>query len=509
MKRKIKFLVCPLTVIAMSLFVIVGCSDYNPDPINPSILTTHAVTYITATSAVCGGNIIYDGGNEITARGVVWSTEAHPTLENHSGLTLDGTGSGIFQSKLTDLSGSTLYFVRAYATNSAGTSYGKVVTFTTTPASYMLTLEVNPEESGSATGAGEYQEGDELFIRATANEGWEFVNWTDADGVVKETPSFFYTMPADHISFTANFEMVDYTLTLFANPDEGGYVNGSGEYNYGEEILIEAVANIGVEFINWTGDTEHVDNPNSANAIVTMPSDNISLIANFFLGTVTDIDGNVYQTVIIGNQEWMAENLRVTKYNNGDDIPTDLSNWEWRNTTNGAYAIYPHGSIDGLNSNEDVLEAYGALYNWFAVDDSRGLCPSGWHAPSEAELIQLENYLVYQGYPDEQDNPSGAGNALKSCRQINSPLGGDCDTSEHPRWNSDGTHHGFDEFGFSALPSGSRAPNGSFDALGVKSLFWSSSAHVFRIMSNQSGAFHWGGSSLTMGMSVRCVKDIE
>ncbi len=91
--------------------------------------------------------------------------------------------------------------------------------------------------------------------------------------------------------------------------------------------------------------------------------------------TVTDIDGNEYKTVIIGDQEWMSENLRVTRYNNQDDIPTGLNNTDWGNTTEGAYAIYDHDhwNAEGINSSEEMVEAYGKLYNWYAVNDSRGL----------------------------------------------------------------------------------------------------------------------------------------
>ncbi len=115
----------------MSLFFIAGCSDDDTDPVSPPTITTLDVTDISETSAKSGGNITDDGGGEITARGVVWSTEVNPTLENHSGVTVDGSGTGMFQSNLTGLSAATTYFVRAYATNSAGTSYGNDVMFET------------------------------------------------------------------------------------------------------------------------------------------------------------------------------------------------------------------------------------------------------------------------------------------------------------------------------------------------------------------------------------------
>ncbi len=223
---------------------------------------------------------------------------------------------------------------------------------------------------------------------------------------------------------------------------------------------------------------------------------------------VTDIDGNEYTTVIIGDQEWMAENLRVTKYNNGDAIPTGLSNSDWSNTTQGAYAIY--------NNNDNMLEAYGKLYNWYAVDDSRGLCPEGWSVPSDADWTQLVDFVADQGYPNEWDNPNGAGNALKSCRQVGSPLGGDCDTSDHPRWHSDGTHYGFDEFGFSALPGGDRNANGNYYGIGDDGIWWSSSENLatgawfrsmFRGAGNVGGYDHLGGKR--GGFGVRCFRDID
>lgn len=100
---------------------------------------------------------------------------------------------------------------------------------------------------------------------------------------------------------------------------------------------------------------------------------------------VVDIDGNVYSTVIIGDQEWFAKNLRTSKYNDGNVIPTGHSDSEWSNLSTGAYAIYPHSQIDGLSSDLDVLEAYGGLYNWYAVETGK-LCPDAhprWDSPND------------------------------------------------------------------------------------------------------------------------------
>ena len=231
---------------------------------------------------------------------------------------------------------------------------------------------------------------------------------------------------------------------------------------------------------------------------------------------VLDIDGNEYKTVKIGDQIWMAENLRVSRYNNGDDIPTDLSDDNWENTTEGAYAIFDHNheNADGIDSPEEMVTAYEKLYNWYAVDDERGLCPEGWSVPSDDDWTQLVDYVVDQKYPNESDNPDGAGNALKSCRQVDSPEGDDCNTPEHPRWDSDDTHHGFDEFGFSALPGGVRNTAGSFYSLGASGFWWSSTEYSssfawYRLVYRSYGNVRRYYGDKAYGFSLRCVRVID
>jgi uncharacterized protein (TIGR02145 family) len=228
--------------------------------------------------------------------------------------------------------------------------------------------------------------------------------------------------------------------------------------------------------------------------------------------TVTDIDGNVYDIVQIGDQWWMAENLRTTRYRDGRSIPTGLSDTDWQNTTFGAYAIYPHTDVDGINSDAEMVDAYGKLYNWYAVVDSRGLCPTGWHVPSDSEWNALVDYVVAQAYPNQWDNPNGAGNALKSRRQVDSPLGAPWATSEHPRWNSDDTHYGLDVYGFSGLPGGGRFNNRYYYYIGMYGIWWSSAEfHTdyawFRYLNYFSGYVDWGSSYKRGGLSVRCLRD--
>lgn len=104
-------------------------------------------------------------------------------------------------------------------------------------------------------------------------------------------------------------------------------------------------------------------------------------------GILTDQDGNIYKTVKIGTQTWMAENLRTTKYRNGDEIQKVVNDSEWAYLSSGAFCNY--------NNTEDynTIATYGRLYNWFVIDDSRNVAPNGWHVPSDAEWTTLINFL--------------------------------------------------------------------------------------------------------------------
>jgi len=209
----------------------------------------------------------------------------------------------------------------------------------------------------------------------------------------------------------------------------------------------------------------------------TVPTASGVLSYTFF--ACTDFDYNHYSTVQIGTQVWMAENLKVSKYRNGDTILTGLSNSEWETATTGAYAIYNNDSANNLT--------HGKLYNWYAVAELRGLCPTGWHVPSAAEWTSLENFL---------GGPSVAGGKMKAVSSL---------------WNSPNTG-ATNESGFSGLPGGHRNLNGNYNHIGNYGNWWSStelSPEVAegRVLLHDYGWSQWDSGYVRHGFSVRCLKD--
>ena len=203
---------------------------------------------------------------------------------------------------------------------------------------------------------------------------------------------------------------------------------------------------------------------------------------------VTDIDGNVYEIVTIGNQVWMAENLKVTKYRDGDAIPNVTNDAEWSNLSTGAYCSY-----DNADSN---ITTYGLLYNWFTVNDNRNLAPAGWHIPTDEEWKQLEMYLgMSQTEVDNTGhNRTRVGHMLKSTNGWN--------------YNENGTNSS----GFTALPGGYRLLDGSFITIGNRAYFWSSTEAVgtyawCRDLSVYHSTVGYIRANWLNGLSVRCIKD--
>jgi uncharacterized protein (TIGR02145 family) len=205
----------------------------------------------------------------------------------------------------------------------------------------------------------------------------------------------------------------------------------------------------------------------------------VSLSNRAITGIVMDTSGNNYYTIQIGTQVWMAANLKTTKYRNGDAITNVTDNTTWQNANFGAWCLYDN------NSNFD--NPYGKLYNWFALKDSRGLCPTGWHVPNSTEFTVLITLL--------------GGNSI---------AGGKLKESGTDHWlnpNLGATNESY----FNALPAGSRGPtlgNGFFSGIYEITRFWTSeNTPTFLLMLNTSAGLGFDFNSQTSGYSVRCIKD--
>jgi uncharacterized protein (TIGR02145 family) len=208
--------------------------------------------------------------------------------------------------------------------------------------------------------------------------------------------------------------------------------------------------------------------------------------------SVTDIDGNVYEVIKIGNQCWMQRNLTTTKYNDGTAIATGLNSSQWQNTTSGAYAIY--------NDNSDNDATYGKLYNGYAVASGK-LCPQGWHIPTDAEFKTLELYLGMNeseiDLTGERGTAEQIGGKLKSTSLWDSPNAGATNSS-----------------GFSALPAGTRNSVGDYIVINQYTDFWTSTPYATDDNYLWDHHLYYNGAGVgrifqtkDKGYSCRCIKD--
>jgi uncharacterized protein (TIGR02145 family) len=224
----------------------------------------------------------------------------------------------------------------------------------------------------------------------------------------------------------------------------------------------------------------------------TLPADHLN--PDLTYGSMTDQNGNTYATIVIGAQEWMAENLRAVTYANGDPIPnvTDASAWTALSTPGWAY----------YNNDSQFAIPYGIHYNWYAVVDPRNVCPTGWHAPTDLEWQELEIEL---GMPPEQAEVIGGD------RGYLENVGGQLKHAGTQYWltsNNGGTN----ESGFSVLPSGGRNALGTFTQQGGMGLFWTTSevdalSAYDRIFTNADSGISRNTGGKRFGFPVRCVRD--
>ncbi len=199
-------------------------------------------------------------------------------------------------------------------------------------------------------------------------------------------------------------------------------------------------------------------------------------------GTVTDIDGNTYRTIKIGDQVWMATNLKVTHYNNGDPIPHITDSSQWRKLTTGAWSAY--------DNDKKNIALYGLLYNWHTLADRRKLAPKGWHIPTDAEWRILMKAL------------GGAEVA-----------GGKMKAGKEQYWQKAVINEDHHLVNFGALPGGGRNNNGIDDNAGSLATWWSATTEAYADfavtynITSDKAALMPDTDDRACGFSIRCIKN--
>ena len=418
----------------------------------PTVITL-AATSVQDTSATIGGNVISQGGAPVTERGIYYGTSPDPQTSGIK-VSLD-SGPGEFAASLTGLIKGTKYYFIAFATNSAGTNYGATLSFNTSESI------VKPSVTTvSAT----------LVKETEAIVGGEVMD--DGGDNVTERGIFFGTS-SDPITTGIKVPIGD----------------GIGPYSATLTGLIDGTRYYYVAF--------------AANSAGTAYGTTLSFTTLERI-TVKDIDGNVYQTVMIGNQRWMAENLKTKRYADGSPIQLVESNSEWE-TLSSTYKAYCY-----FNNNVSIGDTYGALYTWAAAMNGsgstnanpsgvQGVCPAGWHLPSDQEWKEMEMFLGMNS--SEADAMSLRGTTE----------GGELKQEGTSDWvfpNAGATN----ESGFTALPGGSRFSDAKFTGLYHDTSFWTATEYdntnalqrgLGYDHSKVGRTFFYKGD----GFAVRCIED--
>lgn len=495
----------------------------------PSVTTT-SVTNITKTSAAIGVNVTSDGGEAISASGVCWSTSPNPTVANSK---ITGNGTGAFVNIINGLNEGTVYYVRAYATNSAGTAYGEELSFTTFSQPVIITFAATNITQTTATSGGNITNdgGATIIVRGVCwstyqnpttensitRDGTGTGNFTsNLTGLTANTKYYVRAYLGNNLAEIYYGNEVSFTTGQIANlpilstttatnvtrttATSGGNISSDGDSPVTARGICWSTSQnpttgnsktsdgtgIGSFTSNLTGltaGTTYYARAYATNSAGTAYGNQVSFATsdggggNCTTGTFTDPrDGHVYKTIKIGTQTWMAENLAYLPYT----TPTDSD-------TEPCYYVYDYNE-------------YGVLYNWPAAMTAS---PAGWHLPSDAEWTTLSDYLINNGYAF-----GGSGNdiakALASSTGWNSSSYAG-DIGNDPSSNNNSC--------FSALPGGEYIHNYGLYGAGRICRWWSSTA------SSNYGSWNRGliyddtwlerlDIPRRYGFSVRCVKDL-
>ena len=498
-------------------------------PASLPIASTKPITSITNKTAASGGIILNDGGSDIIAKGICWSNNPNPTILN-SNFTTEGVGIDSFVSFITGLSPNASYYTRAYVTSSSGTSYGNELFFQTNtfPPQISPTISAfNISEIGSHTasfsatissdinhiasrgfcwsplpnptilnnhvevgkGVGSFSIKQEGFTGGgTKYHARAFA--VNSYGVFYGEEKIFFTqfdVPTIQLS-----SIKDFGLSAFAYiniPDNGGktvtqrgivYSTTENPTTLNDKILSgTGIGEFSITITGLTQKTTYFVRAFASNEVGTAYSNQIKLTTNTASTTISDIEGNTYNTINIGNQIWMTSNLSTSRFRNGVYIPYILNSTQWATTKSPALSFYNHDN--NFESN------YGKQYNWYAVADPQGLCPIGWHIPSNNEWTILSDFL-------------GGLNVA----------GGKMKATGTQFWSF--PSNGNNSSGFTGLPGGFRNVDGTFGILGYNGFWWSATDENEQKAFNRSiiytdNVLSVGSSSKNQGFSVRCLKD--
>jgi len=495
---------------------------------NIPIVLTNEVTDVVDNTAVCGGEVLDDGGETVTSRGVCWSSSEYPTINDSK--TINGQGLGSFTSSITNLSHSTTYYVRAYAVNSLGVGYGNQQSFSTgTLIPTVTTKDITSITLNTAVSGGNVISDGGLPV-TSRGVCWGTINppyisgshTSNGSGVgsfnsnisgLSMGQKYYVRAYAVNSKGTAYGEVKEFTTEITAATITTSAIESITNTTAfsGGNVISDGGSTVTTRGVCWSTQTNPTINDfkeesgSGTGAFVTYIT-NLTLGTNYYLrayaindagvsygeeltfmthltgttGTLVDVEGNTYNWVGIGTQVWMKENLQTTKYNDGTSIPLVTDNNSWINLSTPGYCWY--------NNDEATFRDRGALYNWYVVETNK-VCPAGWHVPSREEFKVLYNYVSPEGYECKWAN------VLKS-------------TSGWPE-GANGT----DNVGFNAKPAGYRS--GPFNYYQFVVYWWSRTQDP----SEDNYAYYgYITSAYTMfttdysfyknyGYSIRCIKD--
>lgn len=405
----------------------------------PVVLTTD-ISNIKANQAESGGTVSsFAALFPITQRGICWAKTINPTITDS--ITLNGTGNGTFIATMSNLDANTTYYVRAYAINTEDITYGTTKTVTTKDGiPEITTADITDITTNSAIGGGNIIDDEGLAITARG------VCWS-----LNQNPSIADNKTidgADYGEFISNLTSLSANSTYYVR----AYATNSIGTAYGTQQTFKT-----------------------------------------YYSYVTDIDGNEYFTVQIGAQVWMAENLKTTKYQNGDLINDGSLVGDYSGESEPKYWF-------AYNDDLSNIETYGRLYTWYTVDDSRDICPDGWHIPSDSEWNNLQLYLGMS--PNDIDLIGESDNGISAFLK-------ETGTTYWLSPNVGATNSS----GFGALPAGYRRRyNKDFEYLGQRTFFWTSSAYndansFYRSLSYDTPNITRTYNLKNYGFSVRCIKN--